>query len=87
MVAIAQQVEHLVVVQGVAGSSPVSHPSAGLGRPPGSPGRGPGPDVVPGPGSPQTVMVPETEEATIFSRTAFTAGLSGPGAGTSMAAR
>lgn len=27
MVAIAQLAEHLVVVQGVAGSSPVSHPS------------------------------------------------------------
>ena len=26
MVAVAQSVEHLVVVQGVAGSSPVSHP-------------------------------------------------------------
>ena len=28
MVGIAQLVEHLVVVQGVAGSSPVTHPNA-----------------------------------------------------------
>ena len=30
MVGIAQLVEHLVVVQGVAGSSPVTHPSSYL---------------------------------------------------------
>lgn len=30
MVAIAQVVEHLVVVEGVAGSSPVSHPQSAL---------------------------------------------------------
>ena len=34
MVAIAQSVEHLVVVQGVAGSSPVSHPTKNGGLPP-----------------------------------------------------
>jgi hypothetical protein len=28
MVGVAQQVEHLVVVQDVAGSSPVTHPSS-----------------------------------------------------------
>ena len=31
MVGIAQLVERLVVVQDVAGSSPVTHPSVGLG--------------------------------------------------------
>lgn len=30
MVAVAQLVEHLVVVQVVAGSSPVSHPRSGV---------------------------------------------------------
>jgi hypothetical protein len=32
MVGVAQLVEHLVVVQDVAGSSPVTHPKIGVGQ-------------------------------------------------------
>ena len=35
MVGVAQQVEHLVVVQDVAGSSPVTHPEQGKDKTPG----------------------------------------------------
>lgn len=87
--AIAQLVEHLVVVQGVAGSSPVSHPIVSTQQ------RHPTsrrvPFVLVGPqraGRAQGAgSVPRTLVATTSAATCFAAAESGPGWGTSIAAR